>query len=101
MSPSGFIENLPKSNSTSPYFESFQQIGLSELNSFIFVKSTISPLDPILSKPLKAVTAIIYNSILIIMSQSLVTSYIPQSFKVAVIKPPIKKTHPRRKWSFL
>lgn len=74
------------------YLESFQQMELSELNSLISsAKPTTSLLDPIPTKLLKEVLPQINKPILTIINQSLTTGYVPQSFKVAVIKPLIKK----------
>ena len=77
---------------TSCFLECFQPVELSDLNSIISsAKPTTSLLDPIPTKLLKEAVPLINNCILTIINQSLTIGYVPHPFKVAVIKPLIKK----------
>lgn len=71
---------------------SFSPIYFSEASSLIQKsKSTTCLLDPIPTRLLKDVLPLIGSSILDQINGSLVTGYVPQSYKVAVIKPLLKK----------
>ena len=48
-------------------------------------------LDPIPTRLLKEALPLVSTSLLDMINLSLVTGYVPQSFKVAVIKPLLKK----------
>ena len=74
------------------YLDCFSPIDLRELTSMI---SSSNPstclLDPIPTRLLKDVLPLVGTSLLDMINLSLVTGYVPQSFKVAVIKPLLKK----------
>ncbi|KAK2873784.1 hypothetical protein Q8A73_024409, partial [Channa argus] len=70
----------------------FLPIDLSELTSIITSsKPTTCLLDPIPTKLLKEALPLIDTFILDIINLSLETGYVPQAYKVAVIKPLLKK----------
>uniref|UniRef100_A0A669EKP4 Reverse transcriptase domain-containing protein n=1 Tax=Oreochromis niloticus TaxID=8128 RepID=A0A669EKP4_ORENI len=72
--------------------DSFSPIDLSELTSIInSSKPSTCLLDPIPTKLLKEVLPLINSSILIMINLSLIIGYVPQAFKVAVVKPLLKK----------
>ncbi|TWW57376.1 putative RNA-directed DNA polymerase from transposon X-element [Takifugu flavidus] len=72
---------------------SFTPICFSEASSLIQKsKSTTCLLDPIPTHLLKDVLPLIGSSILDQINGSLVSGYVPRSYKVAVIKPLLKKT---------
>ena len=72
--------------------ECFSAINHEQLNSMILSsKPSTCILDPIPTKLLKEVFPLISTSLLNIMNMSLLSGYVPQSFKVAVIKPLLKK----------
>ena len=74
------------------YLDSLSPIELSEFTSIIASsKSTTCLLDPVPTRLLKEVLTQIGPSLLNMINISLVTGYVPQSFKVAVIKPLLKK----------
>ncbi|XP_025756457.1 uncharacterized protein LOC112842973, partial [Oreochromis niloticus] len=65
---------------------------LSELTSIITSsKPSTCLLDPIPTKLLKEVLPLINSSILNMINLSLIIGYVPQAFKVAVVKPLLKK----------
>ncbi|TWW71520.1 putative RNA-directed DNA polymerase from transposon X-element [Takifugu flavidus] len=72
---------------------SFSPIYFSEASSLIHKsKTTTCLLDPIPTHLLKGVLPFIGSSILDQINGSLVTGYVPRSYRVAVIKPLLKKT---------
>ena len=78
--------------SFSPQLDSFSPIELPELTSVIrSSKSSTCLLDPVPTSLLKDIFPLINVAILNQINLSLVTGYVPQSFKVAVIKPLLKK----------
>ena len=80
--------------SVRPYqhLESFSPVDHLELSSIIKAsKPSTCLLDPIPIKLLKDVLPLINTSILNQINLSLLTGYVPQSFKIAVIKPLLKK----------
>ena len=74
------------------HLDCFCPIDLQQLNSII---SSSRPatclLDPIPTKLLKDIFPLIGTTILDIINMSLLTGYVPQSFKLAVVKPLLKK----------
>uniref|UniRef100_A0A8C0XVG3 Reverse transcriptase domain-containing protein n=1 Tax=Cyprinus carpio carpio TaxID=630221 RepID=A0A8C0XVG3_CYPCA len=74
-------------------FHSFSTIGEEELYKLIkSSKPTTCMLDPIPSKLLKEVLPEVIDPLLTIINSSLLLGYVPKTFKLAVIKPLIKKT---------
>uniref|UniRef100_A0A669C0Q9 Reverse transcriptase domain-containing protein n=1 Tax=Oreochromis niloticus TaxID=8128 RepID=A0A669C0Q9_ORENI len=74
------------------HLDSFSPIDLSELTSIITSsKPSTCLLDPIPTKLLKEVLPLINASILNMINLSLIIGYVPQAFKVAVVKPLLKK----------
>ncbi len=74
-------------------FHSFSTIGEEELYKLVkSAKRTTCMLDPIPSKLLKEVLPEVIDSLLAIINLSLSLGYFPNTFKLAVIKPIIKKT---------
>ena len=74
------------------YLDSFPQIELTELTLLITsANPTTCPLDPVPTKLLREVLTPVGTSLLNIINSSLLSGYVPQSFKVAVIKPLLKK----------
>ncbi len=73
-------------------FHSFSTIGEEELNKLVkSSKPTTCMLDPIPSKLLKEVIPEVIDPLLTIIDSSLSIGYVPKTFKLAVIKPLIKK----------
>ena len=74
------------------YLDCFSPVDLSELTSMICsAKPSTCLLDPIPTRLLKEALPLVSTSLLDMINLSLVTGYVPQSFKVAVIKPLLKK----------
>ena len=74
------------------YLDCFSPIDLQQLTSIISSsKPTTCLLDPIPTKLLKDVLPLVSTSLLDMINLSLLTGYVPQSFKLAVIKPLLKK----------
>uniref|UniRef100_A0A8D3B260 Reverse transcriptase domain-containing protein n=1 Tax=Scophthalmus maximus TaxID=52904 RepID=A0A8D3B260_SCOMX len=74
------------------YLECFSPIDLAELTSLVTSsKSSTCLLDPIPSRLFKDVLPLINNSILDQINLSILTGYVPKAFKVAVVKPLLKK----------
>ena len=72
--------------------DSFSPIDLSELTSIInSSKPSTCLLDPIPTKLLKEVLPLINSSILSMINLSLIIGYVPQAFKLTVVKPLLKK----------
>jgi len=81
-----------ESTVTGLYFDRFTPVHLSELASTVSSsKPSTCLLDPVPTRLLKEVFPLIDNSILSLINLSLSTGYVPQAFKVAVIKPLLKK----------
>ena len=73
-------------------FHSFSTIGEEELYKLVkSSKPTTCMLDPIPSKLLKEVLPEVIGPLLTIINSSLSLGYVPKTFKLAVIKPLIKK----------
>ncbi|RCU35146.1 hypothetical protein DVA81_17750, partial [Acinetobacter baumannii] len=73
------------------YLDCFSPIDLYQLTSMIVSsKPTTCLLDPIPTRLLKEVLPLVSTSLLDMINLSLLTGYVPQSFKVAVIKPLLK-----------
>ena len=88
-SNTGTLETAVKSDI---YLDCFSPINLPELTSMISSsKPSTCLLDPIPTRLLKEVLPLISTSLLNMINLSLLTGYVPQSFKVAVIKPLLKK----------
>ena len=74
------------------YLDGFCQVDLSELTTAIVSsKPSACVLDPIPTRLFKVVFPLINNSILDLINLFLLSGYVPQAFKVAVIKPLLKK----------
>lgn len=74
------------------YLDGFCPVDLSELTTAIVSsKPSTCILDPIPTRLFKEVFPLIDTSILDLINLSLLTGYVPQTFKVAVIKPLLKK----------
>ena len=85
------ITTLPNISLNS-YMDSFSPIELSDFTSLITKsKSTTCSLDPVPTRLLKEILPPVGTSLLNMINLSLVTGYVPQSFKLAVIKPLLKK----------
>ncbi|MDF4395950.1 hypothetical protein P3390_24120, partial [Vibrio parahaemolyticus] len=85
---------LPSNTAVKPniYLDCFSPISLQELTAVISSsKSSTCLLDPIPTRLLKEVFPLVNTHILDMINISLLTGYVPQSFKVAVIKPLLKK----------
>uniref|UniRef100_A0A8C5G3G3 Reverse transcriptase domain-containing protein n=1 Tax=Gouania willdenowi TaxID=441366 RepID=A0A8C5G3G3_GOUWI len=79
-------------NVNRPNLNCFTHIGLQELNSIISSSKPSTCLsDPIPTKLFKEVVPLVCPSLLETINISLSIGYVPQSFKVAVIKPLLKK----------
>ncbi len=73
-------------------FHSFSTIGEEELYKLVkSSKPTTCMLDPIPSKLLKELLPEVIDPLLAIINSSLSLGYVPKTFKLAVIKPLIKK----------
>ena len=74
------------------YLDSFSLITLDQLAKIISnSKQTTCILDPIPTKLLKEILPLIDSTLLNIINLSLSSGYVPQSFKIAIIKPLLKK----------
>lgn len=74
------------------YLDSFSPIDLCQLTSKISSsKPSTCLLDPIPTRLLKEVLPLVSTPLLDVINISLLTGYVPQAFKVAVIKPLLKK----------
>ena len=83
-------------------FENFHPIDLHKLATTLSSsKSSTCILGPIATRLLKEVLPLISNPLLNVINLFLVTDYVPQSFKVAVIKPLLKQTYRPRSSSQL
>ncbi len=74
------------------HLDSFSPISIHELSIIISSsKPSTCLLDPIPTKLLKESLPLVSTSLLDMVNVSLLSGYVPQSFKVAVIKPLLKK----------
>ncbi|XP_051242969.1 uncharacterized protein LOC127355793 [Dicentrarchus labrax] len=95
--PSTVISGSPSSGTFANvnldiYLDCFSAIDLHQLTSIISSsKPSTCLLDPIPTRLLKEVVPLIGTSLLDMIRLSLLSGYVPQSFKVAVIKPLLKK----------
>src|SRR4029434_6903823 len=71
--------------------ESFTPIDFTEVYSLISSKSSTCLLDPTPTKLLKLALPLLSETLLKVMNNSLISGYVPKSFKIAVIKPFLKK----------
>ncbi len=94
MQPSATVSHqIVQYRSPEEQFHSFSTIGEEELNKLVkSAKPTTSMLDTIPSKLLKEVLPEVIDPLLAIINSSLSLGYVPNTFKLAVIKPLIKKT---------
>uniref|UniRef100_A0A8P4KSI9 Reverse transcriptase domain-containing protein n=1 Tax=Dicentrarchus labrax TaxID=13489 RepID=A0A8P4KSI9_DICLA len=96
--PSTVISGSPSSGTSANvnsdiYLDCFSTIDLHQLTSIISSsKPSTCLLDPIPTRLLKEVVPLIGTSLLDMINLSLLSGYVPQSFKVAVIKPLLKKS---------
>ncbi len=89
MQPSATVSHqIVHYRSPEEQFHSFSTIGEEEFKSS---KPTTCMLDPIPSKLLKEVLPEVIDPLLAIINSSLSLGYVPKNFKLAVIKPLIKK----------
>ncbi len=73
-------------------FHSFSTIGEEELYKLVkLAKPTTCKLDPIPSKLLKEVLPEVIDPLLAIINLSLSLGCVPKTFKLAIIKPSLKK----------
>ncbi len=94
MQPSATVSHqIVHYRSPEEQFHSFSTIGEEELYKLVKLsKPTTCMLDPIPSKLLKEVLPEVIDHVLAIIISSLSLGYVPKNFKLAVIKPLIKKT---------
>uniref|UniRef100_A0A8P4KP43 Reverse transcriptase domain-containing protein n=1 Tax=Dicentrarchus labrax TaxID=13489 RepID=A0A8P4KP43_DICLA len=96
--PSTVISGSPSSGTSvnvnlEIYLDCFSAVDLHQLTSIISSsKPSTCLLDPIPTRLLKEVVSLIGTSLLDMINLSLLSGYVPQSFKVAVIKPLLKKS---------
>ncbi len=93
MQPSAILSHqIVHYRSPEEQFHSFSTIGEEELYKLVkSSKPTTCMLDPIPSKLLKEVLPEVIDPLLAIINSSLSLGYVPKNFKLAVIKPLIKK----------
>ncbi len=93
MQPSAILSHqIVYYRSPEEQFHSFSTIGEEELYKLVkSSKPTTCMLDPIPSKLLKEVLPEVIDPLLAIINSSLSLGYVPKNFKMAVIKPLIKK----------
>ena len=85
-------ESLEIKTSLDIYLDCFYPIDLQQLLLKISsAKPSTCLLDPIPTRLLKEALPVVNTSLLDMINMSLLTGYVPQSFKVAVIKPLLKK----------
>ncbi len=87
--PAAVSHQIVHYRSPEEQFYSFSTIGEEEW--YKLVKSATCMLDPIPSKLLKEVLPEVMDPLLAIINSSLSLEYLPKTFKLAVIKPLIKK----------
>ncbi len=94
MQPSASVSNQTVHyRSPEEQLHSFSTIGEEEWYKLVkSAKPTTCMLDPIPSKLLKEVLPEVMDPLLAIINSSLSLEYLPKTFKLAVIKPLIKKT---------
>ncbi len=94
MLPAAVSHQIVHYRSHEEQFHSFSTIGEEELYKLVkSAKPTTCMLDPIPSKLLKEVLPEVIDPLLDIINSSLSLGYVPKTFKLAVIKPLIKKKH--------
>ncbi len=93
MQPSATVSHqIVHYRSPEEQFHSFSTIGEEELYKLVkSSKPTTCMLDPIPSKLLKELLPEVIDPLLAIINSSLSLGYVPKTFKLAVIKPLIKK----------
>ncbi len=90
--PAAVSHQIVHYRSPEEQFHSFSTIGKEELYKLVeSAKPTTCILDPIPSKLLKEVLPEVIDPLLAIISSSLSLGYVPKTFKLAAIKPIIKK----------
>ncbi len=90
--PAAVSHQIVHYRSPEEQFHLFSTIGEEELYKLVkSAKPTICMLDPISSKLLKEVLPEVIDPLLAIINSSLSLGYVPKTFKLAVIKPLIKK----------
>ncbi len=90
--PAAVLHQIVHYRSLEEQFHSFSTIGEEELYKLVkSAKPTTYMLDPIPSKLLKDVLPEVIDPLLAIINSSLSLGYVPKTFKLAVIKPLIKK----------
>ncbi len=90
--PAAVLHKIVHYRSPEEQFHSFSTIGEEELYKLVkSAKPATYMLDPIPSKLLKDVLPEIIDPLLAIINSSLSLGYVPKTFKLAVIKPLIKK----------
>ncbi len=90
--PAAVSHKIVHYRSPEEQFHSFSTIGEEELYKLVkSAKSTTCMLDPIPSKLLKVVLPEVIYPLLAIINSSFSLGYVPKTFKLAVIKPLIKK----------
>ncbi len=91
--PASVSHQIVHHRSPEEQFHSFSTIGEEELYKLVkSARPTTCMLDPIESKLLKEVLPEVIDPLLAIINSSLSLGYVPNTFKLAVIKPFIKKT---------
>ncbi len=92
--PAAVSHQIVHYRSPEEQFHSFSTIGEEEFYKIVkSAKPTTCMLDPIPSKLLKEVLPEVIYPLLAIIHSSLSLGYVPRTFKLAVIKPLIKKKH--------
>ncbi len=90
--PAAVSHQIVHCRSPEEQFHSFSTIGEEELYKLVkSAKPTTCMLDPIPSKLLKDVLSEVIDPLFAIINSSLSLGYVPKTFKLAVIKPLIKK----------
>lgn len=87
----------PDQSATTPHvpvFDHFEPISLASLSDVVkHTKTTICPLDVFPTKLLKEVFSTVGPVLLVLMNTCLSSGCVPVSFKHAVVRPLLKKTH--------
>ncbi len=92
MQPSAILSHqIVYYRSPEEQFHSFSTIGEEELYKLVKSSKPTCMLDPIPSKLLREVLPEVIDPLLAIINSSLSLGYVPKTFKLAVIKPLIKK----------
>ena len=86
------LTSNPGPPQTDVFLDSFYSIDLPGLTTMVSkAKTSTCMLDAVPTKLLKEIFPLISTSLLNMINMSLINGYVPQSFKVAVIKPLLKK----------